>query len=382
MSTAVPTTVVESPQKVVEWNFLQAAQRLRLNSDLTARLQMPWREISMSVPIQKRSGEILTVECIRVLHSNARGPALGGMQIHLPTDEFIVGPMAFSNTLAAAVAEVPFGGAFGAFCCELSELEQDEREQLALGYAARMEPTLGVYRDVYAKSEGNAILNLMLGTADVDASFGEVCGKPQERGGLLDPRLAENAMPVLIRRIANELDVAEPLRVVICGEDHRTKAIARVLSAAKMKVIAIGNGYTRDLLLALNCDVLVYCGESCSITSTHAAAVRAHLVVEASPMAISPAAESAMKSNGVEIVPDLLARAPEFIAAHLEWAQNMEGKQYEKARLRETMRLRVERSCWRLLERAQQHSLTLREAAYEIAVEQLGRCEMLREAAA
>jgi glutamate dehydrogenase/leucine dehydrogenase len=373
---------IESPQKVVEWNFLAAAGRLRLEPELVQRLRMPSRELAVSVPVRRQSGGVLLVECVRVLHSNLRGPALGGMQMHLPTDEFVVGPMAFSNTLGSTVTGVPFGGSFGAFCCDLNDLSADEREQLALGYAARVEPIFGPYRDVYAKSECTPVLKLMLNGATVDASFGEVCGKPPERGGLLDEKLAENALPALILQLANAfLHVREPLKVAVAGEPPRAKAIAQTLRWTKMNAIAAGQKRTHEELLASPCDVLVYCGESCSFTPAAVEAIRARMVVEASPMAITPAADTALQGRRIEVVPDLLARAPEFIAAHLEWSQNLEGTQYSESRLRKTMQERIEKACSRVLERAEERELTLREAAYEIAVEGLARCEGLRAVA-
>jgi len=375
-------TAIESPQKVVEWSFLAAARRLRLEPDLVQRMQLPWREVAVSVPIRRQSGEVLILECIRVLHSNLRGPALGGMQMHLPMDEFVVGPMAFSNTLVSTVAGVPFGGSFGAFCFDLNELNEDEREQLALGYAARVEPIFGPYRDVYAKSECTPVLNLMLNAPNVDASFAEVCGKPKHRGGLLDDKLAENALPALILQMANAfLHVREPLKVAVAGEPRRAHAIAQTLRWAKMNAIAAGQGRTHQELLASPCDVLVYCGESCSFKPATADEIRARLVIEASPMAITPAADNALQARNIEVVPDLLARAPEFIAAYLEWSQNLDGVQYSELRLRETMRERVEKACSRVLECAEERELTLREAAYEIAVENLARCEALRAVA-
>jgi glutamate dehydrogenase (NAD(P)+) len=373
-------TAIESPQKVLEWNFLAATRRLRTDGEIAHRLQMPGREVAVSVPVRRRSGEVLTVECIRVLHSNARGPALGGMQMQLPTDEFMVGPMAFSNALVSAVASVPFGGSFGAFCCDLDELNHEEREQLALGYAARMEPIFGPYRDVYAKSEGSPVLNLMLNAPNVDASFGEVCGKAPERGGLLEPKLAEHALPALILKMATAfLHVRGPLKVVVFGRPAYAQTIAATLRWAKMNAIAI-QPEQKDLLTS-PCDVIVYCGESCSFTSATATDIRAKLVVEAAPMAITPAGDRALQARGIEVVPDLLTRVPEFIAAHLEWSQNLEGTQYNQSRLRDSMRVRTDNACFRVQERAEQHGLTLREATYEIAIEKLARCEALRSVA-
>ncbi len=98
-------------------------------------------------------------------------------------------------------------------------------------------------------------------------------------------------------------------------------------------------------------------------------------------MAITPAADAALQSRRIEVIPDLLVRAPEFIAAHLEWSQNLEGTQYSEARLRTAMRERTGKVCTRVLDRAEENALTLREAASEIAVEQLARCETLRAAA-
>jgi glutamate dehydrogenase/leucine dehydrogenase len=302
--------------------------------------------------------------------------------MHVPTDEFIIGPMAFSNTLACAVAGVPFGGSFGAFCCDLNDLNEGEREQLALGYAARIGTVFGPYRDVYAKCEGSPVLNLMLNATNVDFSFAEVCGKPQERGGLLDPQLAENALPAMIMQLATALlHVRGPLKVVVVGEPRRAHAIAQTLQRAKMIALDAGQGREAEELLGSPCDVLVYCGESCSFTSSVAAEVRAKLVLEASAMAITPAADHALQARRIEVVPDLLACAPEFIAAHLEWSQNLDGTQYSETRLRETMQARTGKACSRVLERAEEHGSTLREAAYEIAVEQLARCEALRAVA-
>ena len=54
--------------------FDRAADRLALDDGMRALLKVPWRELSVSLPVRMDNGEMLIYQGYRVQHNGARGP--------------------------------------------------------------------------------------------------------------------------------------------------------------------------------------------------------------------------------------------------------------------------------------------------------------------
>jgi len=130
----------------------------------------------------------------------------------------------------------------------------------------------------------------------------------------------------------------------------------------------------------LDCDVLVLAAPECTLNGATAGRVRAKLVVEASELVITPAAERSLANRGVLIVPDLVGTAATVLAANAEWSNNVQRLSWEEAPLQREIGSGLLRIYEQVLDRSRRERTSMRVAAYSSAIERVARCERLRVA--
>ena len=106
------------------------------------------------------------------------------------------------------------------------------------------------------------------------------------------------------------------------------------------------------------------------LTADNAADARARMIVEGANGPTSPEADAILQSNGVTVVPDILANAGGVVVSYLEWVQNLQAFSWTGAEVDRKLCVFMQnasRSVWAL---AAEKSLTLRRAAHVIDVGQ------------
>ncbi|MFN3975035.1 MAG: Glu/Leu/Phe/Val family dehydrogenase, partial [Dehalococcoidia bacterium] len=186
MSFPVPSDDASSFEAVC-WFFDQAAERLRLDDSLREMMRMPWRELTVQVPVRLDNGKVKVLVGYRVQHNAARGPYKGGVRYHPQADLDEVRALAALMTWKTAVADVPFGGAKGGVACDPTQFSQAELNRITRRYTQSIAHILGVNRDIPAPDLGT---NAQVMAWMMDA-YGQlhgyspaiVTGKPVELGG-------------------------------------------------------------------------------------------------------------------------------------------------------------------------------------------------------
>ena len=79
----------------------------------------------------------------RVQHSDARGPAKGGIRYRPIVDEDESRALAEVMTWKTALVNVPFGGAKGGINCDPLRMSQAELERVTRKYIAKMDHVSG-----------------------------------------------------------------------------------------------------------------------------------------------------------------------------------------------------------------------------------------------
>ncbi|NLG70053.1 MAG: Glu/Leu/Phe/Val dehydrogenase, partial [Firmicutes bacterium] len=173
----------------------QAAERLGIDEGFVARLSVPDREVTVSVPVQMDNGRWRVFRGYRVQHCNARGPYNGGIRFHPDVGLDEVRALAALMTWKCAVVDIPFGGAKGGVEVDPSELSEAELERLTRAYTLMMLPNLGPRVDIPAP-DVNTNEQVMAWIADAaSAALGHpvpaiVTGKPGALGGIVGRREA------------------------------------------------------------------------------------------------------------------------------------------------------------------------------------------------
>src|SRR6266508_4605036 len=85
-------------------------------------LSNPEKQIIVSVPILRDSGEVEVYTGYRVLYNTSRGPAKGGIRFDLNVTLEEVKALAAWMTWKCALVNIPFGGAKGGVVCDPSAM--------------------------------------------------------------------------------------------------------------------------------------------------------------------------------------------------------------------------------------------------------------------
>ncbi|MBI4464986.1 MAG: Glu/Leu/Phe/Val dehydrogenase, partial [Acidobacteria bacterium] len=110
---SVSSTPTENPRNITSYNFLQAAERLGLDSETRTLLSTPFREVRVEVPVRLDDGSLKVFLGYRIQHNGVRGPAKGGIRYHPAVTLDEVRALAEVMTWKTALVNIPFGGAKG-----------------------------------------------------------------------------------------------------------------------------------------------------------------------------------------------------------------------------------------------------------------------------
>ena len=136
-------------------------------------------------------------------------------------------------------------------------------------------------------------------------------------------------------------------------------------------------GYTgaerisNEALLALDVDVLVPAAIGGVIHADNVANVRARVIIEAANGPVEPDADEYLHQKGVVVLPDILANSGGVTVSYFEWVQNLQYYSWGLNRVRQELDHVLSEAFENVWQVAQQRDVSLRTAAYVIALERV-----------
>jgi glutamate dehydrogenase/leucine dehydrogenase len=129
-----------------------------------------------------------------------------------------------------------------------------------------------------------------------------------------------------------------------------------------------GDRITNEELITMPCDVLVPAALENVITLNNAAKLRARIVVEGANGPTVPEADEILQSNGVFVIPDILANAGGVTVSYFEWVQNIQEFFWSEEDVNRKLGEIMVRSFNEVFKMARDHKVTPRLGAYMLAV--------------
>jgi len=356
----------------------------------------------------------------RVQHNNVRGPVMGGVRFHPQANLELMRALAQTTTWKNAVVAIPFGGANGGVCCDPACLSEKELERLTRAFVSRIHVVLGQYRDV-SMPDVNSNARVIKWMSDEYSTMhgyspATITGKPLDSAGSPGREAASGrGVALMLCEVARNAGLSSKgLRVAIQGFGNVGAHAAAQIEALGCKIVAVsditGDGIysqkgieihslkkhvakhgevsglrgTRPItsveLLECDCDVLVLCAMETVLTMGNAQKIHATLVVEGADLAITPAADQILENRGITVVPDLLANSGGVTASYFEWAQNLQQVLWTEEHVNRQLDVFLHRAYQSVEKRAKNDRVSLRTAAYSLAIERVARSERLRAA--
>ena len=408
----------DNPFAAMLARYERAAGLLHLEPAIDRILRHAEKEITIAVPIEMDNGEVAVFTGYRVLHNTSRGPGKGGIRFDLGVTLDEVRALAAWMTWKCAVVGLPFGGAKGGVLCDPVVMSQRELERLTRRYTTGIIQTLGPDSDVPAPdvNTNERVMAWIMDTYSMHAGHtvtGVVTGKPVALGGSLGRREATGRGVMLVARevLAHRGMPIRGTTVAVQGFGNVGSVAAQLLAREGCKVIAIGDrtgarydergldvddaiawtrkhatleGYTRgdvisnDELLTLDVELLVPAALENVITTRNAGQIKARIVCEGANGPTSAAADSILVDRDVFVVPDILANAGGVTVSYFEWVQNRAGYYWSEDVVNERLGEIMSRSFGEVLSLSRKHGVTMRTAAYMVAIDRVASAHRLR----
>ena len=409
----------ENPFESMMARFDVAAQKLNLEPGLYSVLRHPEKQIIIACPLLRDNGTVEVYTGYRVLYNTARGPAKGGIRFDLGVTLDEVKALAAWMTWKCAVVNLPFGGSKGGILCDPSSMSMAELERLTRRYTAALIDILGPDSDVPAP-DVNTNERMMAWIMDTYSMHKRhtvtavVTGKPVEMGGSLGRREATGRGCMIVTREALKslnMPIDKRTRVVVQGFGNVGSISAKLMSDLGLRIVAVsdkeGGIFNKDGLdiddviehvkkqrflktypkaekianedlLTLDCEVLVPAALENVITDDNAANIKAKIICEGANGPTSATADRTLQDKGILVIPDILANAGGVTVSYFEWVQDRGGYFWDE----ETVNSRLERimveSFNEVAGMAARHSVSMRIAAYMVAIDRVAKVHRLR----
>jgi len=400
------------------------AERIGLDAGITKMLKHPERELTVAIPVVMDDGSLEVFTGYRVQHSSAIGPCKGGIRYHPNVDLDEVKALATLMTFKCAVANVPYGGAKGGVRCDPSKLSKMELQRLTKRYTAMILPIVGPRHDIPAP-DVNTNAETMGWIMDAVSMYeGQtvldiVTGKPIELGGSLGRREATGRGVML-----NTLEILKRLkknpkgaRVAIQGFGNVGSVTAELLEEQGCKVVAVSDvscglynpdglnikalidfvynaprprllkdyklgrndeRISNEELLELDVDVLIPAALENQITTENVDNIKADVIVEGANGPITKDADEVLAEKKVIVVPDILANSGGVIVSYFEWVQGIQSFFWGIDEVNENLKKIMLKSFSDVWETGEKEKVTLRDAAFILAIRKIAKAVELR----
>jgi glutamate dehydrogenase (NADP+) len=396
----------------------ESAALAGVGGDLLRRLVAPARVLESTLHVRRDDGSWLHLPAYRVQHSDARGPFKGGVRFHPLVNLNEVRALALWMAIKCAVVNVPFGGGKGGVAVDPKKLSAAELERVSRAWVRAFGFALGQDVDVPAPDVGTTpqVMAWMLDEYEHLVGRHEpgfITGKPIGLGGSLgrDTATAQGAMYVL-SAARDYLRIKPGGTAAVQGFGNAGSHVASLLAEAGYRVVAASDSRggvqvargTIDLraleahkattgqvqglpgteairnsqLLTMPVDLLVLAAFENQITRSNVGRVRAKAILELANGPVAADAEPALLRRGVHVVPDVLANAGGVATSYFEWVQNRQGERWKAADVQAKLRETMEVATQDVVARAGEQRISLRSAAFSLAVSRIAEAQELR----
>lgn len=404
---------------VAQAQLNRAAKILKMDPEIHAILNEPYREVHLTIQIKMDNGKVRAFKGFRVQYNNARGPYKGGIRFH--PDETIDTIRALSAwmTWKCAIVDIPFGGGKGGIICNPKEMSERELEKLSREYIYHLRDIIGPEKDIPAPDVYTTpqIMAWMMDEFSKSRGYntpGVITGKPIPIGGSLGREDATaRGGAYTIREAAEFLNIdlsrstvaiqgfgnAGLWAATLLEEMFGAKIVAvsdskggiyspdglvvkRVISHKKQTKSVVDlpgtQNITNEELLELPVDILCPSALENAITKNNADKIKAKIIAELANGPTTPEADDILFKKNIFIIPDFLCNAGGVTVSYFEWVQNLYNYYWPLEEIHQKLDTKMTKAFHDVLECSQKNKVDMRTAAYILAVSRVVEAMELR----
>ena len=408
----------ENPYEIARDQLRRVAQTFSIDDNLVHVLSACKKAVTVSIPVTMDDGSINVFEGYRVTHNVARGPSKGGIRYHPDVTLDEVRALAMWMTWKCALMGIPFGGAKGGVVCDPKKLSVRELEGMTRRYTSEIINEIGPEKDIPAPDVGTSPREMawIFDTYSMNKGhsvLGVVTGKPLTVGGSLGrlEATARGGVYCTLRAIEKVGLSTDDLTVVVQGFGNVGSYYALFMQQEGARVIAIsdssGGAYqpngidvasaiahkqergtlkglggvesiSNEELVLLECDVLAPCALEQVITEENADRVKARIVCEGANGPTTPAGDEILEDRGVLVLPDVLSNAGGVVVSYFEWVQGLQEYFWKEEEINAKLKEIVDRAYEETWHVHTSRDISVRLAAYGLAVQRVAEATTTR----
>jgi glutamate dehydrogenase (NAD(P)+) len=408
----------ENPYAIALEQLQRVATTFGIDRNLVNVLGECKKAVEVSVPVGMDDGSTRVFKGFRVTHNIARGPSKGGIRYHPDVTRDEIKALAMWMTWKCALMGIPFGGAKGGVVCDPKAMSRTEIERMTRRYTSEIINEIGPEKDIPAPDVGTdgSVMAWIFDTYSMNKGhsvLGVVTGKPLTIGGSLGrvEATARGGLFCIRDAVAKRDGRLDSMSVAVQGFGNVGSYLAKFLHEEGAKVVAISdstvalhnsNGIdvgtafthkrehgtlrglrdaeeiTHEELVLLDVDILAPCALEQVVTERNADQVKASIICEGANGPVTPGADAILEDKGVLILPDVLANAGGVVVSYFEWVQGLQEYFWKEAEVNAKLNDIVSRAFDETWETAEARNLSMRVAAYGLAVQRVAEATVTR----
>ena len=401
--------------------FQSALPYLDIKRGMIDYIQQTKRSLVVGFPLRLDNGEMMVLDGYRVHHNNISGPTHGGLRYHPGVTLDEMKAFAMWNTWKAAVVNIPFGGGAGGVAVDPFSLSPTELERMTRRYINDIIPLLGPEGDILSPdlNTTSQIMAWAMDTYSMTKGYSVpaiATGKPIVLGGTAGQVGSIGlGLFVTIERTLQKLgkDLADTT-VAIQGFGRVGSHSALYLSQRGAKVVAVSdisgaiyapNGLdieevirvvrekggviateraepiADEDLLYMDVDVLILAAVGNQIRADNAHRIKARIIAEGGPGVITNRADNIIAQDGYKthlIIPNILATAGGMVVSYFEWVQDVQAFFWGIQEIERNLQDIVNRAFEEVWQIHNKYEVSLRVAAYILAINRVAKNTAMR----
>jgi glutamate dehydrogenase (NAD(P)+) len=408
----------EDPWEMARSQLRLVADLIELDDNMLNVLSQCKKAVAVSVPTRMDDDSVQVFDGFRVTHNVARGPSKGGIRYHPDVTLEETKALAMWMTWKCALMGLPFGGAKGGVVCDPKQLTPREIERMTRRYTTEIITHIGPESDIPAPDVGTGPREMawIFDTYSMNKGYsvlGVVTGKPLEVGGSLGriEATARGAAFCIREAMRKRGERVEGRRVAVQGFGNVGRNLALILVGDGAQIVALSDSaggihnpkgidvqaaiahkrehgslgglagtetISNDDLFLIDCDVLAPCALEQVIDGGNADKIKASVIAEGANGPVTPEADAILEERGVLVLPDVLANAGGVVVSYFEWVQGLQEYFWKEAEVNAKLNDIITRAFAETWRTHEERGISMRQAAYALAVGRVAEATMTR----
>ena len=414
-----------NPYTIAQQQFDRIADMLELDSGTRALLREPMREFQFSIPVRMDDGHVEVFRGFRAQHNDALGPCKGGIRFHPQETADTIRALSMWMTWKCSVVDIPLGGAKGGVICDPHNLSAREQEAICRGWVRQLARVVGPVVDVPAPDIMTSADHMLWMLDEFETIHGGrypgfITGKPVGLGGSLGRKEATGYGVVFVLREAlKELgidierttasvqgfgNVAQyavelyqmmggKVTCISCWDQLSCSAYAYVkkdgIDVEELRGItdrfggidqgeAKARGY--EMIpgaewIAQDADILIPAAMENQINGENVRDIsrRVKVIAEGANGPTTPEADPILAERGIVVLPDFLTNAGGVTCSYFEQVQSNMNYFWQRDEVLGKLDTKMTAAYLAVSDLAKRRGLSLRDAAYVIAVDRVAK---------